>query len=240
MARNSIKTAANWLPEFELYGVCIKTSLCGITVNAHVYYNQEKCAAEEKKLFAKIENLEKELIKLQGKKRSIKKYTDYFDLEKGEEPGITYERNYENIDEILSYAGYVIFITTDQKISTKEVIDIYRNKDLVEKAFNNLKNELDFHRLRTHLNKTMEGKLFVAFIALITRTALFGKIKSDKETKKLTIEKVLIELKKIKVTTLFDDRRLFVPLTKLQKKILKSTVDSEDSIFDALINSKDQ
>ena len=47
-------------------------------------------------------------------------------------------------------------------------------------------------------------------------------------------------IKKIKLTTLFHDRRLFMPLTKLQKKILEVTLNSEETIFDDLIKSKDQ
>ena len=48
-----------------------------------------------------------------------------------------------------------------------EALKIYRNKDLVEKAFGNLKDRLSMRRLLVSSERSLDGKLFVAFIALI-------------------------------------------------------------------------
>ena len=48
-----------------------------------------------------------------------------------------------------------------------EALQNYRNKDVVEKSFDNLKNSLDLKRLRVHLEENMKGRLFIQFIALI-------------------------------------------------------------------------
>jgi transposase len=44
---------------------------------------------------------------------------------------------------------------------------IYRNKDLVEKAFDNVKDRLNMRRVNVSSELSLDGKLFVEFIALI-------------------------------------------------------------------------
>jgi transposase len=46
-----------------------------------------------------------------------------------------------------------------------EALEIYRNKDLVEKAFGNLKERLNFSRTAVSSDQSLDGKLFVEFIA---------------------------------------------------------------------------
>lgn len=55
---------------------------------------------------------------------------------------------------------------------------------------------------------------------LILRSYLLRKLKDDQKTKHLTLEKVLLELRKIKVVTFEDLSRVLIPLTKIQKTIL--------------------
>jgi len=43
---------------------------------------------------------------------------------------------------------------------------VHRDKDAVEKCFDDLKNSLDMKRLRMHTSATVDGRLFVQFIAL--------------------------------------------------------------------------
>ena len=65
------------------------------------------------------------------------------------------------------YAGYFAIVTDQVDLSSREVLEIYRSKDAVEKAFYDLKNEQDAKRLGTHSAKAMDGKLFTLFISSI-------------------------------------------------------------------------
>jgi len=107
-------------------------------------------------------------------------------------------------------------------LSPKEVIRAYRERDVIEKNFDQLKNRLDFKRLRTHTDKTTDGKVFIGFLALILRSWMLRKIKGNPDTGKMTFEKVLLELRKIKVVTMVDDTKALMPLTKTQKVILSA------------------
>jgi len=97
---------------------------------------------------------------------------------------------------------------------------LYRNKDVIEKGFAQLKNEVDFSRLRTHENSTANGKIFMGFIALILRSHLLNCIKANPETKKMTLGKALAELRKIKVVTVNGSISALTPLTKQQRHVL--------------------
>ena len=72
----------------------------------------------------------------------------------------------EAIDAKLKNSGYFILLSNDIKDST-EALEIYRGKDVVEKAFNNLKERLNMRRTSVSSDVNLEGKLFIQFIALI-------------------------------------------------------------------------
>ncbi len=46
-------------------------------------------------------------------------------------------------------------------------LELYRNKDVVEKAFGNLKERLNMRRALVSSEQSLDGKLFVQFVALI-------------------------------------------------------------------------
>ncbi len=64
-------------------------------------------------------------------------------------------RNHKVIDEELSRCEFFMIAETDFKKSTAEILQIYRNRDVVEKSFDELKNELDFRRARIHNTETL-------------------------------------------------------------------------------------
>jgi len=217
-----IRKIANRIGEYEVYGIGQVIELHGVRVKAHIYFDPEKQALDEKELYAHIGKLQAELEKMRHAKRLTKRYTDYFVIEEKPKAPITFEMNGEKVDEKLERTGYFILLSSNPELSSGEVLKIYRTRDIVEKSFDQFKNRLDFRRMRTHWHKTTEGKMFVGFLALILRSSMLCKMKSDSQIKHLTLEKVLIELRKIKTVTLTDLTEILIPLTKMQKTILSS------------------
>ena len=68
-----------------------------------------------------------------------------------------------------------------------KALEIYRNKDLAEKAFGDIKERLGARRLRVSSESGLDGKLFVEFIALI----FLSYIKKQMQDKQLTRNKAL-------------------------------------------------
>jgi transposase len=73
-------------------------------------------------------------------------------------------------------------------------LEIYRNKDRVEKAFDNLKERLNLPRMAVSSEQSFDGKLFVQFVALIFVSSLMKRMQENKLFKDYTMQEVLDEL----------------------------------------------
>jgi transposase len=217
---SSIEIAENWIDDYKLFGTKSKVELDGHDLYIHIYFSNPRKSLEIESIFEYFQKLEKELEQLKLSKKLPKRYTDNFVIEGTTKATFTYKRKLEVINTKLKQCGFFILLTNNSEYSSSEVIDMYRQKDTIEKHFDQFKNWLDFYRLRTHNIKTTEGKVFIGFIALIIRSNMLNRLKNNETTKKLTFEKVLIELKKIRTVIMSDMSENLMTLTKTQKSIL--------------------
>jgi hypothetical protein len=86
------------------------------------------------------------------------------------------------------------------------------------------------------VNRTADGKVFVGFLALVLRSRLLDRIKGCKETGRLSLEKALIELRKIRVAACGGSCRLLAPITKLQRTILGAIGVSPEKLMESINN----
>ncbi len=91
------------------------------------------------------------------------------------------------------YAGFQALLSTRFK-DLLEALQVYRDKDIVEKCFDDLKNSLDMKRLRMHSIETVDGRLFVQFIVLIFMSALRKEMRATKLIEKYTVRELLLEM----------------------------------------------
>ena len=216
-----IRLPAYWIKEYGLYGRAYRYDIYGFAMYAHVFFSPERCSEDEKSLHKRIEKYTLELQKISTKKIP-KKYKDFFTVS-FVKPGKTeFKIDEEKFNKHLKRAGYFVFVTSDADQTPASLIALYKNRDVIEKSFYDLKNNLDFNRLRTHTDRTTEGKIFTGFLALILRSHIHTILKADKNTERLTIEKALLELKKIKVIGLADGSHITTVLTKTQKNIIEA------------------
>jgi len=89
--------------------------------------------------------------------------------------------------------GYFALMSNEIK-DPVEALVIYRNKDLAEKAFENLKDRLNLRRLAVSSEQSLDGKLFVQFIALIYLSYITRKMQENKLFKDHTMQEVLDDL----------------------------------------------
>ena len=102
-------------------------------------------------------------------------------------------------------------------------LDIYREKDVVEKCFDDLKNDLDLNRLRVHQSRRMSGRLFIQFIVLILLSAIRQTMKNKLPGSRYSVQSLLWELESL--TTIhysgkYKDKRS--EMTKAQRTILQA------------------
>ena len=148
------------------------------------------------------------------------RYDKYFFINRTKDGKLAFKRNDEAIDARIAQCGFFLIAETDFKKTTAEILDIYRHRDVIEKCFDDLKNETDMKRLRTQSGETARGKLFVVFIAQIVRAYMLNNLTYYMRKNTCTMKKILNELDKIKC---FAPRptssRLIDPLTKNQRKL---------------------
>jgi hypothetical protein len=122
---------------------------------------------------------------------------------------------------IKRYAGFQALLSTRFK-DPLEALQVYRDKDVVEKCFDDLKNVLDMKRLRMHSAETVDGRLFVQFIALLFMSALRSEMRKSKLIEWYTVRELLLEmdpLTMIRYTGKYG--QILTEVTKPQREILK-------------------
>ncbi len=80
------------------------------------------------------------------------------------------------------------------KLDPIEALEIYRNKDIVEKEFGNLNDRLNFSRPGVSSDQYLNAKQFVEFVALIYLSYIKKQMQEKKLFKKMTIQELLDEI----------------------------------------------
>ena len=111
--------------------------------------------------------------------------------------------------------GYFALLSNEIK-DASEALEIYRNKDLVEKAFENLKERLNLRRVAVSSEQSLDGKLFVQFIALIFLSHITKKMQENKLFKDYTLQEILDDLDVIECFEVPGQKRQLGEITKRQ------------------------
>jgi transposase len=104
-----------------------------------------------------------------------------------------------NITSMYNYGyHFIVSMTMGNKTArdATEILDIYRDKDGVEKVFDDIKNSQDGKRLGVQSRETMEGKMFVVFLASILMSEIRQRMKAC-DGKEVTMELLRRSLDKI-------------------------------------------
>lgn len=187
----------------------------------HLYYNAVTRANAVLKFHANLISYKKELEAGIVIASHQEIYDEYFIIKTTAKRGKTVSFNNDAINKYIKrYAGFYAILTNSVKDPIRS-LQIYRDKDAVEKCFDDLKNHIDMKRLRMHTSRTVHGRLFVQFIALIYMSAIRKKLRSTELAKQYTVRELLREMDTItKITYSGKYRGIITELTKSQNKIL--------------------
>jgi len=112
-------------------------------------------------------------------------------------------------------------VSTIDSTGHLEALQVYRDKDVVEKCFDDLKNALDMKRLRMHSIETVDGRLFVQFIALILMSELRRTMRESKLIEWYTVRELLLEMDPLtKINYEGKYGTILTEITKPQREIL--------------------
>jgi transposase len=132
----------------------------------HLYYNAEKAVEDGRRFNLRMIDLQQELMSGKRKAEHEKDYGKFFEVKQTPVRGVRVMPRQAAMDEAKSRFGFFVLLSNEVRTS-RMALEIYRNKDVVEKAFGNIKERLSGKRMLVSSEASLEGKLFVEFIALI-------------------------------------------------------------------------
>jgi transposase len=226
-ARAEIESDLNFVEVAEdgtsaIYGITKVDKVAAKRVWHHIYFDTARRVEHISAFFAKLATWEAELRSKRTKESNQTFYAKYFIVKTTPKRGYQVRRNMETINEYKQdYAGYWV-ITTNFEKDAASALELYRKRAAVEQHYDDLKNELDMMRLRTHRQETMRGRIFVHFIALILLQQLrktatdSGVLKRDLSIRAMM--KKLDSYQRVHFAGKYRD--VFSTMTKSQREIL--------------------
>ena len=205
--RDSIRTWANYNQKHDLYAYTTKIDwdysqerpykgdmLKGKRrMYMHLYFNSERALEDEKNFNALLCRLQEELESGTTHPEHDRLYAKYFDTTNTPVRGTKVIAREDALAHARKNYGFFVLLSNEVR-EPIAALEIYRNKDLVEKAFGNLKERLSFNRMAVSSDQSLDGKLFVEFIALIFLSYLKKKMQDGNLFKKYTMHELLDEM----------------------------------------------
>ena len=184
----------------------------------YVLYSKKREGLETNSFYNRLIDIE---CALQGKefrnpidqfKRTAGNFERYFECNV-DGKSINLRRRVNAISQAVNRFGKTILLSATKR-SWDEVLSLYRERDEVEKKFDELKNELEVMPLRVQKIETLQGLLFVFFISLILRALLLRRARDAQMLDKSSIEEIFMELAKLRAVKVGGKWRL----TEISKK----------------------
>jgi transposase len=150
-----------------VYGMTVLGKMAGKRIWQHIYYDTARRTEHILSFFTNLAIWEEELVSGGLKEAHKWAYELYFTARETPKRGRKVRRKQEVINSYKrDHAGYWVILTNCEK-DAAAALNAYRERSLVESQFDDLKNDLDMARLRTHNSDTMRGRVLVQFLALI-------------------------------------------------------------------------
>lgn len=187
----------------------------------HLYYNAHSRAHAVDRFNEELVMYKEELESGKPIREHQEAYDTFFVVKTTPKRGIQVSFNNEAVSQYISrYAGFQALLTNGIK-DPVTALRVYRDKDVIEKCFDDLKNQLDMNRLRMHSSTAVDGRLFMQFIALIYISALRREMRISGLIKQYTVGELLQEMEtltKVKYSGKYG--HILTEVTKPQRQIL--------------------
>lgn len=113
----------------------------------------------------------------------------------------TFERIPESIEKARKYNGLFVLSTTEIDLSGEDILKIYREKDIIEKAFRAIKSEIEMRPFFLSSQESVTGYVFICALAYQVRSILRFLLKrSDSDMSIEGAFEVLDRLKVVKIS----------------------------------------
>lgn len=233
--RENLKLWSNLQTQFGTYGMCkkikwdyeqerpYKGDTLKDTRRAYLllFYNPEKAAKDQADMNEYLTSLYNDLKENKRQAYRSKDYDRFFEVT--ETPKRGYKIKAKEAAMLEAARNYGYFALLSNEISDPfEALSLYRSKDIVEKGFGNLKERLNFRRMQVSSELSLNGKLFIEFVALIYLSYVKKKMQDAKLFEKWTLQGLLDELDTIELFKAPEHSQILGEVTKKQVEIYKA------------------
>jgi transposase len=135
-------------------------------IYVHIYYDDQHATDDKLRFNKKLDAMETDILCGKMKPEREKECRKYYEIKKTPVRGVRFAPKQDVIDEAHKNFGFFVLLSNGVK-NPAEALMIYRSKDMIEKAFNDLKNRLNMRRTWVSSEENLEGKFFLQFVALI-------------------------------------------------------------------------
>ena len=166
----------------------------------HLYFNPDKFSDDGKAFNRRLDSLKEELLSGKRVPEHEKEYRKYFEVKETPKRGISLTYKQDAIDKARERYGFFVLISNEVKDPVM-ALRLYRMRDVIEKAFWNVQERLNLRRTLTSSESSLEGKLFVEFVALIYLSYIKKQMEEKGLFSRYTMHELLDELDVIECFT---------------------------------------
>lgn len=158
-----------------------------------LYYNPEKYADNAVKFNPKLDRLKTEVLSGYRVTDHERLYKKYFIINETPVRGISLSYKQDVINAARERYGFFVLVS-NEVMNPVEALHLYPLRDIVEKAFGDLKDRLNCRRSLLSYKTALRGKLFVEFVALIYLSYIKKMMEDNGLFGKYTMKELLDEL----------------------------------------------
>ena len=159
----------------------------------HLYFNPDRFSDDRKAFNRKLDTLKNELLSGHRMPEHEKDYKKYFEIKETPKRGVSLTVKQDAVNAAHERYGFFVLISNEVK-DPVTALSLYRMRDVVEKAFWNVKERLNLKRTMTSSESSLDGKLFVEFVALIYLSYIQKKMEENGLFATYTLHELLDEL----------------------------------------------
>lgn len=210
----------------NLFVMPVTLNIVDMNFKGYAYYSSKKEQTEKelffRKLYAGVEKLRKIRLKRWMDPKGIiaetvGRFSPYIKWKVMNERFEVAVRKKAVAQRINRMGKFILLY--NEYLDWEECLSTYRGKDIVEKGFDILKNDIELVPSNVQKESTLKGLLFICFLALMMRMRLMKIMRENRLIEMYNVEGMFLELEKIKKVELSNGEFITSELTKKQKEI---------------------
>jgi transposase len=174
-------------------------------VSGYCYHSSKQAHEEEEWLYKKLHAIKTTIeglsritnTEFKEKVKSIAgKHLRYITAKLVNEKAVVTIRK-QVVAQRIKEMGKFILLYKNNNIDWAECLDTYRSRDLIEKGFDILKNDLELATPGVHKVDTLKGMMFVCYLGLLLKMRVLKQLKNSSLGEKYTLPEIMVELSKL-------------------------------------------